>query len=652
MTFKDIAIKNFKRNFRNFFSYFICSAFAITIFFLYAALFFNESIRKESADDLIWIVFLMSLAALTLFSVFFIHYAHSSFIKARSKEFAILMSLGMHKNDLKKITALENLMINLFSLLLGIITGTIFSRLFQNSAIDLLELKGVAYSLSPASFITTVGVFTCIFAVSQTLSSVKLSRLELSDLMKNSRMLDNSMNRNAVKLGIAGVLLVLLSTIFLVIVANQENLNSNPFLILAYILMCFTGIYMVIAHLGNTLIGLLKNKSFYYHHILPITEIHHKFNQNKRIMFILSILSGMSIFLVASPFSLLQLSGSIAERNPYDIEFVSVGGIHAIGNEQLQELLKGSSEPFKTMETTTFLSLAMNREGSKYDVLHSKPVISQQMYNLLTGESVEVPVGEAVNIITAWEPGMHGVEPGTALVLSDGSQAFSYTVKASYHGGWFATASTYPSSSGIIVNDQDYKEMLSKVGSGAIGTHYGVDFASWRGTEKVLQQLKHTLDAGDPDGSGTLFPVASKLDAYKELKKNYSLFVFVTSLIGILFFTAGGMVLYFKQYTEMGNAIVFFRKLYKIGISEKEVRSVVSAELLITFFVPLVLGSIFGYSFIYLITHVMSGSDILPEFMKNTTLVVAVYFVFQLSFYTMTKRKYSQEVVRKLSSAA
>lgn len=92
--------------------------------------------------------------------------------------------------------------------------------------------------------------------------------------------------------------------------------------------------------------------------------------------------------------------------------------------------------------------------------------------------------------------------------------------------------------------------------------------------------------------------------------------------------------------------------MYKIGISEKEVRSVVSAELLITFFVPLVLGSIFGYSFIYLITHVMSGSDILPEFMKNTTLVVAVYFVFQLSFYTMTKRKYSQEVVRKLSSAA
>ncbi|MFC6652720.1 hypothetical protein ACFTAO_07735 [Paenibacillus rhizoplanae] len=41
----------------------------------------------------------------------------------------------------------------------------------------------------------------------------------------------------------------------------------------------------------------------------------------------------------------------------------------------------------------------------------------------------------------------------------------------------------------------------------------------------------------------------------------------------------------------------------------------------------------FGDSFIYLITHVMSGADIMPEFMKNTTIVVSIYFGFQLNFY-------------------
>ncbi|MGN7760037.1 FtsX-like permease family protein [Paenibacillus sp. 22594] len=652
MTFRDVTIKNFKRNVRNFSSYFMCSAFAITIFFLYAALLFNSSIREGTAEDVIQIVLILSLVALTLFSVFFINYAHSSFIKARSKEFAIFMSLGMHKNDLQKLILLENLIISVSSLVVGIITGAVFSRLFQNVAIDLLDLKEVSYSLSAASFVVTAVVFTVIFAASQLISSVKVGKLDIADLMKDSRMQDNHAKKNDTILGLAGVGLVVASILFLVLISNHESLNTNPFMIISYILMSFTSIYMVIAHLGNTLIRFLKNKKFYYRHILSITEINHKFNQNKRVMFILSILSGVTIFLVASPFSLLQLSESIAERNKYDIEYISVTGVHTLRSGQLEQMMKQSGEPFKSITETSFLNLKMNLEGDKYDVLKSKPIISQDRYNLLTGEKVTVGAGEALNIITAWEPGSHGIDPGAAIEFTDGTQTFDFKVKSSYHGNWFATASSYPTSSGIVISNEDYKDMAAKVDGGAIGTHYGINITDWKGTEGIVQRLKETLKATDKDGSGKWFAVSSKIDAYKELKKNYSLFVFITSLVGVLFFMAGGMVLYFKQYTEIGNAIVFFRKLYKIGISDREIRTVVSAELLITFFVPLLLGSLLGYSFIYLVTHVMSGSDILGEFMKNTTIVIAIYFLFQLSFYIITKRKYVQEVVRKLTSAS
>ncbi|WNS45142.1 ABC transporter permease [Paenibacillus sp. MMS20-IR301] len=651
MTFRDIAFKNFKQSARNFFSYFLCSTFAITIFFLYAALYFNRSIRSGGTEEVIRIVFLMSLVALTLFSVFFINYAHSSFIKARSKEFAILMSLGMHQAELQKITALENLLISLISMVTGIVTGAVFSRLFQNVAIDLLDLQGVSFSLDAASFAVTAAVFIVIFAVSQLLSMQKINKLELTELMKDSRRGDNKTDNKDGRRGILGAVLLLLSVIYLVVISSRESLNTHPLMIGIYILMSFTGVYMVIAYFGNTIVAFLRNKKFYYHHILPITEIHHKFNQNKRILFILSILSGMTIFLVASPFSLLQLSASIAERNPYDAEFVQVDGVHALTGSELEQLLKHGDEPVRQVVETSFLTLQMNLDGDKYDRLKSKPVISQEAYERLTGNKLEVPEGGAVNIITAWEPGNHGIAEGEELVLSDGDRSFSYKVAASYHGEWFATPSTYPSSSGVVVNTSDYEKMLADVGPGAIAKHYGIDFVFWKGTGKIIHQLKELLDAGGADGSGKLFPVASKLDSYNMLKQNYSLFVFVTSLIGVLFFAAGGMVLYFKQYTEMGNSVSFFRKLYKIGISDQEIRRVVSAELLITFFVPLVLGSVFGYCFIYLITHVMSGADIMSEFMKNTSFVVAIYFVFQLSFYYITKRKYSREVIGKLTRA-
>jgi putative ABC transport system permease protein len=379
MTFREIAFKNFRRNARNFFSYFICSTFAITIFFLYAALFFNESIRAEGTEELIRIVFLMSLAALTLFSVFFINYAHSSFIKARSKEFAILMSLGMNHNDLQKITVLENLLISLTAMIAGILTGTVFSRLFQNVAIDLLDLQGVSYSMSSASYVITAAVFVLIFGVSQLLSGLKISKLDISELMKASRRADQNAGRNDVGRGIFGAVLLLFSVIYVVVISGRESLNTNPAAIALYILMSFTGVYMVIAYFGNTIIAFLKNRKFYYHHILPLTEIHHKFNQNKRILFILSILSGMTIFLVASPFSLLQLSASIAERNRYDAEFVWVNGIHAMTRSELEQLLKQGNEPVRQVSETSFLNLQMNLEGDKY-VLKTKPVISQEMY--------------------------------------------------------------------------------------------------------------------------------------------------------------------------------------------------------------------------------------------------------------------------------
>lgn len=652
MTFREVAIINFKKNIRNFFSYFICSAFSITIFFLYAALLFNKSIREGAADDAVEIIFTMSMVALALFAVFFINYAHTSFIKSRSKEFGIFMSLGMNKGDLQRLTLLENAIISITSIAAGVVIGALFSGLFQNAAIRLLDLQNVSYSLGIESFIVTIAVFAVIFAVSQLLSSRRINKLDIADLLREARKQDGAAKKNNAALGLAGIGLMLVSIVFLIVVAQNESLNTNPVMIIIYILLSFTGMYMIIAHLGHTLIAFVKGMTFYYHHILSITEINHKFNQNKRIIFILSILSGMTIFMVASPFSLLQLSSSIAERNKFDVEYVAVEGIHKLDPQQLKQIMGESKEPLKDIKETPFLHLRMNLEGDKYDALKTKPVLSQDTYNSLTGQHLEIKAGEAVNIITAWEPGTHGISEGASLQLSGGGQAFDFKVVKSYHGDWFATPASYPSSSGIVVSNEDFAAMQAKAGPGSLGTHYGISFANWKETEGAVEELKSALQAVDQSPDSGLFQVASKIGSYKELKKNYSLFFFVTSLIGALFLIAGGMVLYFKQYTELGNAAVFFRKLHKVGISDREVKRAISAELLITFFMPLLLGTVFGYCFIYFITHMVNGSDILGEFMKNTTIVVVLYFILQFGFYLVTKRKYSGEILKKLGRSA
>lgn len=650
MTFRDVTIKNFKRNVRDFFSYFICSTFAITIFFLYAALMFNESIRESATEGVIQLIFMLSLVALTLFSVFFIQYVHSSFIKARSKEFALYMSLGMNKGDLQKITVLENVIINTFSMIFGIVTGVIFSRLFQNVAIDLLELQGVSYSLSSKSFIVTIVVFLFIFVFSQSISSLRIGRMEIADLMKDSRKGEGGDRKNAGRLGAFGVVLFLLSVVLEAVIANHEKLYSNFPVIIFYVLLSFGGMYMMIAHLGALLITFFKGKTFYYLNILSLTEINRKFKQNKKVMFILTILSAMTLFLVAMPFSELRLAEKIIDRNKADIEFFSVEGIHSIEFSRLKQLLQNASDPLKAIQATQFLNLQVSLGGSKSDVLKMKPIISQAMYKELTGNSVQVKPGEAINIVTFWLPGTQGIEQGDSIEFTDGTEKFSYTIQASYHGDWFASPRSYPSSSGIIVSNEDYRAMKVKVGPAAIGSYYGIDFMSWKQTNGVVQQLKETLNATDTDERSASFKVLSKIEEFTAYKTSNSLFLFVTLLLGILFFIAGGMVLYFKKYTEMNATVIFFRKLYKIGISSREIQKIISVELLFTFFVPLILGSILGYCFIYLTTHVFVGSDVLGEFMKNTSIAVFIYFVFQLSFYFITKRKLSRQIKEKIHS--
>ncbi|MBZ9609056.1 ABC transporter permease [Clostridium estertheticum] len=648
MTFKDVTIKNFRSNIRRYFSYFLCSTFSIMTFFIYATLLFNDAINEKTKENQIILIFILSIAALTVFSVFFINYAHSSFIKSRNKEFGIYMSLGMTNKDLKKIILGENIIICLSSIITGLAVGTVVSKIFQETAINLLKLEGVKYSLNYKSFILTLLVFILIFIVAQVITNIKISKLDIAQLIKGSRKIDGGFNKNDYKFGILGVILVVASIVMLFGIARSEKLNAYPPIIIAYVLISFTGIYLVIANLGNTIISLTKRSEFYYKNILTITEINYKFNRNKKIIFILSILSSMTIFLVASPYSLYKMSESVAERNIYNIEFVSLGGMNNIDGGQLGKIIGNSSTKLKDKKESEFINLYFDLEASKYDLLKSKPIISEEEYNLLTGKNIKVKSGELINIVTTWEPGTQGINPGDTINFTDRVQSFTFKVKDSYHGDWIYSVGSYPTSSGGIISNEDYTNIKNKVKSNSIGKYYGLNFESWKNTSDTVASLKTEFGKINKDDSSKLFPLVSTIDTYNELKKNYSLFVFVTLLIGILFFVAGGMVLYFKQYTELSQSEDLFKKLYKIGISKKEVKSVISKELLITFFTPLIMGSVYGYCFIYLITNIVSGSDVIGEFMKNTTQVVVVYFIFQLGFYIVTKKKYSDEIIKKL----
>ncbi len=636
MTFKDVVIRNFKGSLKKYFAYFLSSSFSIMLFFMYATLIMNKELQGREGADVLTYIFPITMVSIAIFSVFFINYAHSAFIKGRNKEFGVYISLGMNAKELRKLINTENILISSASLFTGIGVGTLFSRLFQMVILSLLDIKDIKYSLDYQPFLLTLAVFILIFVTVMARTSLKMRKIDISSLLKEARKSEGKeYNKLDPIFGGLGLLIMVLSVVFLIIIANDEALNSNPLVLMIYMITAFLGVYLALSNGGNLIVHLIKKSRLYHKNILTVSELHHKFNQNKKIIFILSVLSTMTIFLVASPFSLFSLSETIAEMDKNHLEYVETAGINKLPEGTLDEILEG--QEIKDNKTLKFIFLS-TKESSN-DLKNCKPVISEEEYNQLTGNKLVVAEGEAYNIVIDWRPGNHGIEPGSTHEYYDENNNYSYHFIDSRKGDWITGTASFPTDAIIVISNVDYEKLSNKVTDQNIGYYHMINFKNWKNSEATIKSLRSEL--GDNE-----LKVTSVIDTYEELKSGYSVFLFVSTVMGILFFVAGGSVLYFKQFTELSEAKVTFKKLYKIGITDKEMRSIVGKELLVVFFLPLLFGTFLGVSLIYLMTFIVGGDAIIKEFLSNAFIVVAVYFMSQGIFYLITRSKYIGEIVK------
>lgn len=634
MTFKDVVFKNIKGSSKKYLAYFLSSSFSIFLFFVYAVLILNKDINNRDDTEVLTYVFPITMVAIALFSIFFINYAHAAFIKGRNKEFGIYFSLGMNGKELKKLISIENTVICGASLFTGIGAGALFSRFFTMIIMSLLEIKNIRFSLDYKPFLLTVVVFAFIFLTVMLATYISMRKMDISSLLRETRKSEGKeYSLFDLVFGALGIIIMALSVVFLIIIAKQDDLNSNPIVLMLYMGTAFIGVYLTLSHGGNLIFHLIKGSRYYYRNMLFLTQLHYKFGQNKKIIFILSVLSTMTIFLVASPFSLFSLSETIAEMEKNHLEYVETAAINRLSDDELNKIVESNNLASNTKLKFIFLSTIKGAINLKC----CKPVISVDEYNMLTKNKLVLKKGEAFNVIIDWQPGVHGINPGSIHELYVGEDSYPLRFIASERQNWIAGVKSFPTDSIAVINRYDYKKLLSSITEQNIGYYHLIQFKNWKKSKPVVIELKKTL------GNSELM-VGSMIDTYDDLRKGYSVFLFVCTVMGILFFVSGGSVLYFKQYTELPDTKVAFYKLYKVGINDLEMKKIIGKELFIVFFLPLLFGTFLGVSLIYLMTYIVGGEAIMKEFLTNASIVVAIYFLSQGIFYIITRNRYMKEI--------
>ena len=640
MTFRDVTIKNLIFNIRRYLSYFLCCSFTIMVFFVFSTTYYNKSLYEFSVKtEFIYLIY-MGILALFIFSVFFINYAHNSFIKARCGEFGLLMMLGMTKKNISKMIWIENIIILSGSFIIGIISGVMFSRLFFLVIYELVPAAELSYYLDYKSFALTSIVFLVIYMVAVFTGRRTIIKLSIIELLKRPRR--STDKAGSLLLGIIGIALFMGSFIFALLISQDENFSNMGYMYLVYAIIAFVALYLILDNIGSLYLKFIRaNKKRYYSHLLSFGEKKYNFRKNRGIIFVLSILTAMFIFFIASPYALLSISRNMAEagRNA-DIQFVQLGEVNSIDEGKLTGIINNGEASLIREKELEFLALSYKAS----DGLELKPVISDSTFQRINGIGSGVNNGDILELANTWVPGyteLSGLKEITMLAgdvekpLKIADNSMNYTISAKG-----INMEVFPSKTTLIISDSDYQELLQILEPKYVGIVRQFDFKTWEKTESIIKQLEDNLN-----NSSKEYPIDSVLTAYKDGRSIFSMMIFFTSFMGALFFIAGGCILFFKQYSDMDYYKKTYRKLSNIGVTKKELVKLYASAMRELFYAPIVMGFIISYAFIHMTTYLLGGGIEIGRFLLYSSIVTLIYWIIQSLYYLLSIQRFKKSVL-------
>ncbi|MFA9457772.1 FtsX-like permease family protein [Halalkalibacter sp. AB-rgal2] len=188
-----------------------------------------------------------------------------------------------------------------------------------------------------------------------------------------------------------------------------------------------------------------------------------------------------------------------------------------------------------------------------------------------------------------------------------------------------------------------------------------ISISDWKGAGDAFYELKERFQAGNSEmerdplmsylyyaSEEDVMKPRSKIEEYHLNRKAGGLLFFVSSFLGALFFLATFMLLYLNVFSNIEQERQTFGKLYKIGITEKEVRKNIAKELRLLFFFAPINGLLVAYS--YIVIFAKDGGGIKENTLLTTNFIIVAlfYFTLQIVYYQLAKRKFMKELMGSL----
>ena len=616
MTFRKFAFNNVLRNKRLYAAYFLSSMFMVMVFFTFSIFSFHPALTDGTMNANVTTGMNISSTIIFVFSFFFILYSMSSFLQSRKKEFGLLMMQGMSMKQIRSMVFLENMVIGLFATISGILLGLVFSKAILLIAENVLILNGKVNFYIPlqATLLTFVAFIALFFFISLFVSYILRSN-KLITLIKG-----NKMSKGEPK---ANIFLTLLAIILLTAGYGTALLVKGATVIavmLPVIIIVTIGTYLLFTQLNVFIIKRLKaKKKFFWKNtnMILFSDLSFRMKDNARTFFMVAMVSTVAFSAIGTLYGFQSaVISEVSKTNPYTFSYKSYGeneehNVQLINEALQKEKVKANSEHINLTSyemSTGWTLIAKESDFNRFAKLIGEDSIEVEEGQLFVVEFPDSSLSETEKLMKQAVELNSGItlQPQEVLVSKALPNIFSY----------------------YVISDHDYEDLPPAIDE--------MSFYAWQvtdGEEKVFA-ISEELYPQLKDYQFT--PTEYKTYVYK---KQYASFMFVGLFIGLVFFVSAGSFLYFRLYMDLDEDKQKFKSIAKMGLTEKELKKILSRQTMILFFAPIIVAIIHGAVALTALSHLFSYNLV-----KESATVLSVFFVIQVLYFFIVRFFYTKQI--------
>ena len=629
-----------KKNMKHYYLYFFALIFSVTLFFSFVTLQYNRDVLGVvNRSGMATAGFEAATYILYFVILFFVLYANHLFIKRRSKEIGLYQLIGMTKGLVVRLIAIENVVLFIGAVIVGIVFGFFSSRLFAMILLKVLEKEAlVSMTFNAEALRQTVIVFTVLLVIVLIQMTWIIRRVSLLLLFTASKQADERVKQFSwiqMIIGFLGIVFIIYGyyqSTMLLDAEHMEKLGTNMLIILA---STIGGTFLVfrysVAFILNS-IRLKKKGHLSGTDVLALTPIMHRMKSNAKSLTLITVLTGVSLGIT----TLSYISYYSTEEMAHRVVPADYIVVEDYGERFLQELdqlqIDYKATEYRLQNVTTEIKALLSQEQMNNPFYNNEEAIYTIPISAYRQTNPDIVFKENEAILTNYSgmlAEMIPLEKNRDLPIRVGSHQQILRV-IDVRDEALLRSQDGPI---LVVSDDVFEKLATKQEHVDSFQKQTLVMLKEKNDLVTAEKLYVETNAGHNKEKNTINDQSFFQPSYEEVRKDtiesLGITIFTTAFLGLAFLMTTGSILYFKQMSEAEEERASYTVLRKIGFSERDIMKGIYMKQCFNFGVPLVIGLLHSY-FAVKSGWFVFGSELTVPLWIAMSCYVALYTVFAI----------------------